>query len=216
MLQLQRGLLLSIEGIDGSGKSTLAHQLAHALREKQFPVLLTKEPGDTPLGKQLRALVQEKNVPICPKAEFLLFAADRAQHFQDMIIPALEQKHIVISDRLADSSLVYQGYGRGLCLDVIKHTNEWAMNGLKPDLVIYLKIDAEVATQRIASRNLALSSFEKEKQSFIEKLIHGFDTLLANRSDVITVDAHESADIVTTHAITAITQWILKENLQLQ
>lgn len=213
MLQLKRGLLIAIEGIDGSGKSTLAQHLAQQLG-KQFPVLLTKEPGDTPLGKHLRTLVQEKQVPICSKAEFLLFAADRAQHFESMIIPALEQKKIIISDRLADSSLVYQGFGRGLSLDVIKNTNEWAMNGLRPDLVLYLKIDAKTATERIRARNLALTSFEKEKEAFIEKLIHGFDTLFENRANVITVNAHESAPFVTTSTVTAITQWIIKENLQ--
>jgi dTMP kinase len=213
MRQLSKGFLLSIEGIDGSGKSTLAQQLMQALNQQQFPVLLTKEPGDTPLGQYLRTLVQEKRVPICSKAEFLLFAADRAQHFQDCIIPALEQKKIIISDRLADSSLVYQGYGRGLSLEMIQSINEWAMNVIQPDLVIYLKITADTAAQRIAKRNLALSSFEKEKQTFINALIQGFDTIFIHRKNVITINAHQSMEQVTAQTFNSISSWMKQQQI---
>lgn len=213
MLHLSHGLLIAIEGIDGSGKSTLAAQLTQELLTLEWPVLLTKEPGDTPLGQQLRTIVQEKKVPVCPKAEFLLFAADRAQHFQDCIIPALEEKKLVISDRLSDSSLVYQGYGRGLSLELINSINQWAMNGLQPDLVIYLKISSKVAAERIAKRNQKLSSFEKEKQTFIEKLIHGFDTVFSNRKNVIVINAEQSSDLVTSQAISVIKTWISQKNI---
>src|SRR5438067_1616217 len=109
-----QGMLITIEGIDGSGKSTLAKNLYQHLIANDVDALLTREPGATPLGKALRTILQEKNVAVCDQAEYLLFAADRAQHFKDTIIPALAKGTVVISDRMADSSLVYQGYGRGL------------------------------------------------------------------------------------------------------
>src|SRR5688500_2417178 len=105
MVHLKRGILIAIEGIDGSGKSTIAQATALALKEQGFDLLLTKEPGDSELGKHIRELVQTQNVSISAKAQYLLFAADRAQHFMEKIIPALKTHKIILSDRLADSSL---------------------------------------------------------------------------------------------------------------
>src|SRR3972149_5899470 len=123
-------MLITLEGIDGSGKSTLAKKMADTLHN----VVLTKEPGGSALGKKLREILQMQPVPITPIAEFLLFAADRAQHFDEVVIPALEQNKIVISDRMADSSLVYQGYGRGINMENIKLVNKWVMQDITPDI----------------------------------------------------------------------------------
>ena len=207
MHTLKKGLLIAIEGIDGSGKSTLAKNLYQSL-VPQYPVLLTKEPGDTPLGQRLRSLVQEKKVPITSKAEFLLFATDRAQHFNELIIPHLEAKKIIISDRMADSSLVYQGYGRGLNMNTIKTINAWVMDGITPHLTLYVKVSAELAAFRIAQRKASLTSFEKEKQDFFQKLIAGFDDLYKNRNDVIILDGTQSEETLTHHATTALITWI--------
>lgn len=213
MINLKQGILIAIEGIDGSGKSSLAKNLFNELLKQEYAVLLTKEPGDTPLGQHLRGIVQEKKMPVCPKAEFLLFATDRAQHFYELIIPALEQKKIIISDRMADSSLVYQGYGRGLDIDIIKTINAWAMNGINPDVTIYVKVSIQTAQQRILQRNATLTSFEKEKQDFIQKLIQGFDTLYKNRKDVIIINGNQSMEQVTHDATTAILAWIKQQQL---
>src|SRR5690606_13070752 len=137
--------------------------LYNKLAQHGYETILTKEPGDSPLGKTLRAILQEKKVSVCPKAEFLLFAADRAQHFDEVVMPALQQNKIVISDRLADSSLVYQGYGRGLDKTLIEQVNTWAMNNIKPDLTLYITLPPAVAAARLAQR-ASLSSFEKEQQ----------------------------------------------------
>lgn len=212
MISLKKGILIAIEGIDGSGKSTLAKNLSNKLLSQKHDVLLTKEPGGTPLGQQLRTIVQEKKVSVCPKTEFLLFATDRAQHFSELIIPALEQKKIVISDRMSDSSLVYQGYGRGLDMQAIKTINTWVMSGIKPDLTIFVKIDAQIAMQRILARNAALTSFEKEKQDFIERLVIGFDTLYKDRTDVIILDGKQSIDTIATHALNAVEKWITQNH----
>lgn len=195
MHKLKKGILIAIEGIDGSGKSSLAKDLYHLLNQK-YEVLLTKEPGGTLLGQQLRTTVQEKKIPICAKAEFMLFATDRAQHFHEVIIPALSQNKIIISDRMADSSLVYQGYGRGLDKNAIKMINEFVMSGIKPDITIYVKVSTHVATARIMKRNIELTSFEKEKEDFVAKLSYGFDELYKNREDVIIVDGNQTQEQV--------------------
>src|SRR5438128_3339250 len=103
MHKLKKGILIAIEGIDGSGKSSLAKNLYQELLNQKYAVLLTKEPGGSPLGLQLRTIVQEKKVAVCAKAEFMLFATDRAQHLDQVIIHALDEGKIVISDRMTDS-----------------------------------------------------------------------------------------------------------------
>lgn len=212
MQELTRGYLLSVEGIDGSGKSTLCKNLYKLLSER-YPTLLTKEPGDTPLGQQLRTIVQEKKVPICAKAEYLLFATDRAQHFDQCILPALAEKKIVLSDRLADSSLVYQGYGRDLDTDMIETINTWAMNRRLPDLTLYVAITQEEAIKRIKKRNLALTSFEKEKEEFVEKLLDGFDAIFASRDNVVYLDGMLSPETLAHEAFDSIVNFIEHKRL---
>lgn len=190
--KLNRGFLIAVEGIDGAGKSSLLTILTSLLATQNLPVILTREPGGTPLGQKLRQILQERAVPACAKAEYLLFAADRAEHFETVIIPQLKLNQIVISDRMADSSLVYQGYGRGLDLTKLKFVNQWAMNNLTPDLVLYLRLDPATAYARLAQRaqilKTELSSFEKEKSDFAARITQGFDQIFANRSDVLILD----------------------------
>ncbi|HLE76609.1 MAG TPA: dTMP kinase, partial [Gammaproteobacteria bacterium] len=200
-------MLICIEGIDGSGKSTLAKQLAALLQKDGRTVVLTKEPGGSALGKQLRTILQTQPVPINPISEFLLFAADRAQHVKEVIKPALAQGAIVITDRMGDSSLVYQGYGRGIDTTMIQTVNAWALQGIAPDLTLYVKIDGTTAAQRIKKRG-ALSAFEKEQNDFTERLIAGFNELYRNRTDVITLDGTQSPEQVATLAGKALDQWI--------
>jgi dTMP kinase len=198
------GLLITLEGIDGSGKSTLAQTLRDALIQRTIPVLLTREPGGSELGKRLRSMLQERSVALCPKAEFLLFAADRAQHFHDVIIPNLAKGMVVISDRMADSSLVYQGFGRGLELPFIETVNAWAMNGIKPNLTLYLKISPAQAHERLALRAPHLTAFEKDVDDLRERLVHGFETIFAHRDNVITLDALQSVEHLTHQAVDAL------------
>jgi dTMP kinase len=213
MLTLKKGLLIAIEGIDGSGKSSLAKNLHQELMHKKYPTVLTKEPGATPLGQKLRTIVQEKKVAICPQAEFMLFAADRAQHFNECIIPQRDKGNIIISDRMADSSIVYQGYGRGLDINTIKMINAWAMQNIKPDITIFVRVSAAVAMQRIMQRNVQLTSFEKEKAEFVQKLMAGFDDIYKSRNDVIIIDGEQSLQTVTHQATTALLSWITTNHI---
>lgn len=214
MQQLNRGILIAIEGIDGSGKSTLASHVHTQLKEKNFPAMLTKEPGGSALGKQLREILQTQTSPLNAKAEYLLFAADRAEHFDKVISPLLYQRSIIISDRLSDSSLVYQGYGRGLEIDMIDHINGWAKNGLEPDLVFYINISAECAQQRLALRNEKLTAFEQEDLAFKKRLVHGFSEVFKNKKNVIILDGNESPEILTKQTLDYILSWIDKNHLR--
>ena len=183
----KKGMLITIEGIDGSGKSSVAQAVARLL-SAHTQVLLTKEPGATELGKQLRTLLQERTFTVSAQAEFLLFAADRAQHMKELVIPALEAGKIVLSDRMADSSLAYQGYGRGVEHEWITSINTWAMDGYVPDLTLYLKIDYPTAAHRLARRCETATVFEKE-ELFFERVIKGFETMYAEAANVRTIDA---------------------------
>jgi dTMP kinase len=187
-LMTSTGRLISIEGIDGSGKSTLATNMAAALKRRGFNVLLTKEPGDTTLGKTLREILHTQKASVCDMAEYLLFAADRAQHFHEMIIPELNAGSIIIADRLADSSLAYQGYGRGLDHAMIKSINAWAMNGITPDLTFYLRIDPMTALNRVRRRQEQLTSFEQEALAFWQRVTKGYEAIFATRTNVTILD----------------------------
>lgn len=204
MKSLKRGLLITLEGIDGSGKSTLAQALSNALQEKNIPVILTREPGGSELGNRLRTMLQDRTVSLCPKAEYLLFAADRAQHMHDVVIPNIEKGFVVISDRMDDSSVVYQGYGRGLDIDMIKSVNNWAMDGITPDLTLYLKISPEDAHTRLKKRSDKLTALEKDIHAFREKLVHGFDTLFASRNNVVTLDALKKVELLVEASLDSI------------
>lgn len=211
MSQLVRGILIAIEGIDGSGKSTLARNLSLSLEQQGFNTVLTKEPGDSELGKQIRELVCGQNIPISPRAQYLLFAADRAQHFDDLIIPALKEDKLIICDRLSDSSLAYQGYGNGLDLEMIKAVNEWSMHAIVPDLTIFVRVPVEIALERCNKRG-ALSAYEKRTQ-FLHTVAHGFEKLYKDRNDVIIVDGTESQESLKKNVCKAIEQWIQTKNI---
>lgn len=145
------GKLITLEGIDGSGKSTQLRLLSEELRKRDFDVLTTKEPGGTPLGHRLRKLFLETEEKIAPRAELLLFAADRSQHVEFLIKPALQAGKIVISDRYADATFAYQGAGRGFPTDIINQIINIATDGLKPDLTLFFDLPVEKSLARTKS-----------------------------------------------------------------
>ncbi|MGB8367210.1 MAG: dTMP kinase [Candidatus Babeliales bacterium] len=211
MQQLTKGLLIAVEGIDGSGKSTLAKNLYHYFNQ-QLPTLLTKEPGGTQLGQQLRTIVQTQTISLQPQAEYLLFAADRAQHFTDVIIPQLKKNMLIISDRMADSSVAYQGYGRGLNISMIQSINTWVMQHRQPDLIIYLKIPIAAAFDRVKKRK-KLTTFEQETKSFMQRVSDGFDMLYKSKKNAIIIDGMQTEVLTTQLAQQAIETWINNQHL---
>ncbi len=192
---MKNGILIAIEGIDGCGKSSAAQALFSYLSQR-FPVILTKEPGGTELGKHLRTVLQERTYPLLSKAEFLLFAADRAQHMKEVVMPALLAGKIVISDRMKYSSRAYQGFGRGLDDNWITSINEWVTEGLEADIIIYLKIDYSTARERMHKRQVQATAFEKEQADFFERIAQGFEHIFNGRSNVITIDANKNEEQV--------------------
>lgn len=196
MIHAYPGFLCSIEGIDGSGKTTLIQNLAIKFTAHDFKYLITKELGATNLGKHVRQFLAERPTPITPLAEFLLFAADRAQHFNELIIPHLCQDYIIISDRMADSSLAYQGYLKGIDKNIISYINNLCMQSIKPDIVIYLKIDPENAIKRILQHRGFATAQEQEYLHKMKDLVDAFDAIFATRDNVIIIDALQDPEIV--------------------
>jgi dTMP kinase len=167
----EKGLFLTLEGIDGSGKSTQMHLLAEALRAQGREVVTTFEPGDTNIGRIVRQAVLELHEPVDPMAELLLFAADRAQHVKHLIIPGLNEGKIVVSDRYADSTRVYQGGARGFDPAIIEQVIALATGGLQPELTLFYDIPVEEALRRTQNRVSAgkeLDRLDSEKSRFHE------------------------------------------------
>ncbi len=210
--QIKKGVLLTFEGIDGSGKSSAA-QAVYAALSSHYNVILTREPGATPLGLSLRELVHHSPTPLCPRAEFLLFAADRAQHVTEVIIPHLSQGYIVISDRMADSSVAYQGYGRGLDKEFIMAVNAWALQGVRPAATLYLHVDYETARERIEKRAEKPTALEQEQAVFFKRVAQGFDTLFKDRSDVFSIDASMEKEQVHAFCIQRVVEFLTSRGL---
>jgi dTMP kinase len=152
----KRGLFITFEGMDGSGKTTQMHRLAERLRGMGRTVVETAEPGGPPIAMKIRRiLLDAANQELSPTTEILLYFASRAQNVDEWILPALDRGDIVVSDRFTDSSLVYQGCGRGLGADAVRALEHIACRGLKPDLTILVDVDAEASLARARARNLS-------------------------------------------------------------
>jgi len=164
------GRFITFEGIDGSGKSTQLRLLAEELRALGFELITTCEPGGTPLGRQLRTALFETEEDVSPLAELLLFAADRAQHIERLVRPALAEGKVVISDRYADATAAYQGAGRGFPQEIIREVIELATGGLKPDLTIFLDIPIKEASARMASRSERGNRMDAETEEFYSRV----------------------------------------------
>ncbi len=157
----QPGIFITFEGIDGSGKTTQLRRLAGRLRTRGREVLETAEPGGTRIGTQIRSiLLSAANNDLCPMAELLLYFASRAQNVDEFIKPALDAGKVVLSDRFTDSSLVYQGYGRGLGPENVAALDRMACRGLVPALTIFVDIDLKTSIHRARDRNTAETSDE--------------------------------------------------------
>lgn len=191
---MKRGLFITLEGIDGCGKTTQSQLLARSLKARGLEVVLTRQPGGTQVGERVRdILLANTSVGLVPLAEMLLYAADRAQHVTELIKPSLEAGRIVISDRYTDSTVAFQGYGRGLDLEVINELNRLATSGLNPDLTILLSVTPEAARARFDSRHSkddthkGMTRFEEESLDFHERVRAGYEKLVKDYPERIQV-----------------------------
>jgi len=192
-----KGIFITIEGGDGSGKSTQIDMLMSYFNEHGFDVLLTREPGGTPISEKIREVILDSNnMEMANMTEVLLYAAARAQHVAEFIKPNIEQGKVVICDRFVDSSVVYQGYARGVGIDAVETINSYATLGLLPDLTILLDLPPDLGLSRKKNQQ-ALDRLELASDAFHIKVNEGY-RLLAKRhqSRILTVDATNSIETI--------------------
>ncbi len=205
-----RGFFIVLEGGDGSGKSTQAGRLAEALRDRGWDVLLTQEPGGAPLGALVKGVFERRHreagaLPLTPRTELFLFEAARADHVRTVIRPALAQRRVVVCDRFADSTLAYQGYGRGLSLDDVRRMNDIATEGLTPDLVLVFDVAPEVGLARADGGEKRRDSIGQESLEFHRRVREGFLAIArAGGERYVIIDAGRLADDVAAHVLAAV------------
>jgi dTMP kinase len=182
---------IALEGAEGSGKTTQAALLAEALG-----AVVTRETGATAVGKRLRQILHDNDVTeLDARAEALIAAADRAQHFAEVVLPALREGRTIVSDRSVYSTLAYQGFGRRLPLDEIRHINDWAIRGRWPDLVVLIEVPEEQLARRMRHREL--DRFEREDGQFHRRVAEGFREMAAADPAVwVVVDGDRPRDQV--------------------
>lgn len=190
-----RSMFITFEGIEGCGKSTQARRLFDRLRRLNIPLAMTREPGGTRIGNDIRQiLLNSRNQDLSPFAELLLYEADRVQHVEEVIRPALEQNKWVVCDRFSDATTVYQGYARGLNMDLIHFLNETACLGIRPDITFLLDCPVEVGLERALKRDrsspeMGQDRFEREQLGFHEAVRAGYLMIAEKECDrVVVVD----------------------------
>ena len=195
------GLFITVEGPDGAGKSTLIKKLNEKLLEElTVPLITTREPGGSDIAEIIREVILDpKNKEMDDRTEALLYAASRRQHIQEKINPALERGEVVLCDRFVDSSIAYQGAGRGIGVEEIATLNQFATGGLTPDITLYLDVDAQVGLNRIGTKasNRQKDRLEMEKVSFHNRVREAYQVLLKeNPSRIQLIDATENPETV--------------------
>ncbi|GAA4381177.1 dTMP kinase [Agromyces bauzanensis] len=192
---MTRGVFITLEGGDGSGKTTQAELLEEWLAGRGRTVVRTREPGGTDVGVEVREIVLHHRGDIAPRAEALLYAADRAHHVATVVRPALERGDIVIQDRYIDSSVAYQGAGRVLDPEEVRFVSEWATEGLLPDLTILLDLDADAARARLDRARTRYDRLEAEASEFHDRVRTAYlELAAAEPGRFLVVDAALPAD----------------------
>jgi len=185
---LQRGMFIVFEGIDGSGKTTQVKLLAERLSKEGREVVVTREPGGTRIGGQIRELLlNPANREITYRAEAMLYAADRAQHVGEKILPALKAGRIVICDRFTGSTLAYQGGGRGIDREFLNRLNQLAVSGVHPDMVFLLDVPPRVGLERLADNGTSMDRLESEGILFYNRVRETYLALAANSGSLYRV-----------------------------
>lgn len=191
-------MFITFEGPDGSGKTSQIALLSTYLRQQGFAVVMTREPGGTPIGDQIRACLHDvRNTAMTAVTEILLYSASRAQLVAEVVRPALLAGQVVLCDRFADSTIAYQGYGRGLDLGELHNITQFATGGLKPDLTVLLDIDVEEGLTRRTVNNQEMNRLDLEKTAFHQRVRQGYHKLaLAEPRRWVIIDADRPMEIV--------------------
>ena len=199
---MNKGLFITFEGGEGSGKTTVCKYVYQQLLEAGFDVIYTREPGGSNIAEQIRNIILSvENTEMDCRTEALLFAASRRQHLAEKVLPALEAGKIVICDRFVDSSLVYQGYARGIGIDEVMTINQFAIDNHMPDRTIYLDVTPEVGITRIHSRS-DLDRLDIESMTFHHNVHEGYKLVCEKYPDrIMVIDADQDEDTVKEEAI---------------
>ena len=205
-MKSSKGLFITLEGGDGAGKSLLIDRLEQEMLSRHLPVIKTRNPGGCLVGEQIREIIlHQKEDPATPRCELLLYLADRAQHVQTVLFPALQEGKTVLCDRFNDSTIAYQAAGRGLDLTEIKKLCTFAAQGLTPDLTLYLDIDPQIGLQRVKKIGQGQDRLESEKLTFHQAVRSAYLELAEQEKERITViDASQSPDAVFKQALSVI------------
>ncbi|KXU13591.1 dTMP kinase [Streptococcus infantis] len=196
---MSKGFLISLEGPEGAGKTSVLEALIPVLEDRGVEVLTTREPGGVLIGEKIREVILDpSHTEMDPKTELLLYIASRRQHLVEKVLPALAAGKLVIMDRFIDSSVAYQGFGRGLDIDAIDWLNEFATDGLKPDLTLYFDIEVEEGLARIAANsNREVNRLDMEGLDLHRKVRQGYLSLLEKETDrIVKIDASLPLDQV--------------------
>jgi dTMP kinase len=201
-----RGLFITLEGPDGSGKSTMIGLIGQYLKEQGIDHVITREPGGTAIGEKIRGIIIDReNINMGPETEALLFAASRAQHVHEKILPSVKEGKVVVCDRFLLSSLAYQGVGRGLGIQEVKAVNEFGLRGMTPDLILFFHVDPEVTLLRKTKEGG--DRLEEEGGAFHREVYEGYMTLLEMYPDnVVVIDAEKSVEEVYAQTIAALAE----------
>lgn len=195
---MQQGKFITLEGIDGAGKSTHLVWLENFLRRKGINVVITREPGGTPLSEKLRALLLDQQQCMHAETEALLMFAARREHLDKVILPMLDKGEWVVSDRFTDASFAYQGGGRGVAFDKLRILEQWVQGGFQPDLTLYFDVPIEIARQRMQLIKAA-DRFEREQDEFFHRVQEAYlQRAHQFPKRIRLVDASQPLDNVTT------------------
>ena len=194
-------MFITFEGPDGSGKSTIIQKVYDYLIENNYDVIKTREPGGSPIAEKIRNLILDtENTKMGYRTEALLYAASRAQHVEETILPALNENKIVLCDRFLISSLAYQGVGRDLGIENVRKINEFAINGVFPDFVLFFDVEPITTLKRKSSLDTA-DRLEKEGNNFHERVYNGYKEILNSEKNVEIIDATQSVEDVFSQCI---------------
>lgn len=203
---MTKGILITLEGPEGAGKTTILQQILPILSQVGVAILTTREPGGIRIAESIREIIlAPENTAIDGKTELLLFAAARRQHLNEKVRPALAEGKIVIIDRFIDSSVAYQGYARGIDVADVEMINNFATDGLLPDLTLYFDVDTEIGLSRVMSGNREVNRLDLEAEEMHQKVRAGYQAIAkANPERIVTIDASQTIDQVVSTTLSTL------------
>ena len=203
---MNKGILITFEGPEGAGKTTVLQHILPELAKQDIDIITTREPGGIRIAESIREIIlAPENTAIDGKTELLLFAAARRQHLNEKVLPALADGKLVIIDRFIDSSVAYQGYARGIPVSDVETINNFATDGLLPDLTLYFDVDTAIGLARVMTGDREVNRLDLEAQEMHEKVRAGYQKIAALHPErIITIDASQELDQVIADTLFAI------------